>query len=280
MRPHSLILLALLLASFAAPGFTQDVPDGPEAQVLKEAAYEQNLGASLPERTTFIDHEGQLVQLPALIGDRPAIVVLGYYECPMLCSLVHDGLLNAIRPMEMEAGRDYSLISVSISPEEDATLAARQRQTFVQRYGRGDGSAIHFLTGSRQSISRLASTAGFRFARDPQTGLYSHAAGFFVVTPDETISRYFLGLEYDSVELEQALLTAQEGETGGLVEAILLRCFHYDPRQGKYGGLVMAGLRGGAVLTLLALGITMVLVSRRRRASHASSAAKEASATR
>lgn len=213
---------------------------------------EQRLEAQVRMDLTFTDEEGNQVQLGDYLGDRPAILALVYYECPMLCNLVLDGVEAVLDAMKFEVGEDFDVITVSIDPGETPELAAQKKASHLQRLGRdGAERGWHFLTGDEMGIDILASTVGFRYAYDPATDTYAHAAGIMVLTPLGQVARYYYGIEYIPRDVEFGLVEASAGRIGGLVDQLLLLCFAYDPSTGKYGLLIFRTMQFMATLMLL-----------------------------
>lgn len=260
--------LALLLAVTGAvregfPGST-----GPNAAVrpaaLDEVAFEQRLDAPLPLDATFRDETGREVRLGEYFGQRPVILTLVYYECPMLCSVILNGLLKSLERLTFDVGREFDIVTISFNPAETPELAAAKKRTYVERYGRpGAAAGWHFLTGEEAAIRRVTEAVGFRYAYVPERREYAHAAGIVVATPEGRVSRYFYGIEYPPRDLRLGLVEAAERKIGSPVDQFLLYCFHYDPKTGTYGAAVMNLMRLGGLLTVVLLG-AFVLVSRLR----------------
>ncbi|MFQ5350471.1 MAG: SCO family protein, partial [Thermoanaerobaculia bacterium] len=100
-----------------------------------------------------------------------------------------------------------------------------------------------------------------------ESGEFAHTAGLVLATPDGRIARQFYGVEYPPRDLRLGLVEASEGRIGGLVDQVLLYCFHYDPTIGKYSAMTMNMVRLGGVVTLAALaGFVLLMLWRERRA--------------
>ena len=191
MTAFAPILLAgcLLAAVTFPPAPPAPLDDGgttpPNAARLAAAArFDQKLGAAVPLDATFRDEAGRAMPLGAYLGQRPAILVLGYHECPMLCSLVLGGLVETLTEMRATTGKDFDLIDVSINPADTPAMADRQRRMYFKRYLR-DGADVgwHFLTSPDEGqVKRLADAVGFRYAYDPASKQISHASGFVLLT--------------------------------------------------------------------------------------------------
>ncbi len=255
------LLCALLLVTAA---FAHGEPPDPTAK----AGLEQKLNAQVPLSLTFRDETGQPVRLGNYFGSKPVILVLAYYDCPNMCTLVLNALLTSAQDLKFEAGKDFEIVVVSFNPRETATLAAAKKRSYTQRYGRPEGArGWHFLTGDEPAIEQLASSVGFRFALDPQTNQYAHPSAIMVLTPDGKVSRYFAGIEYPPKELRLALIAASNRRIGSFTDQLFLLCFHYNPLTGKYGLVIMRVIRIAGFLTVAALAILMTAMSRRDRVS-------------
>ena len=269
-RPASALgalCLALLLGRGAA-----GQPLNPA--VGSDIGIEQRLDQQVPLDLTFLDESGASVRLADLLGERPVILSLVYYECPMLCTQVLNGLLRSLRVVSLDLGEDFDVLTVSIDPRETAKLAAAKKQEYVGSYGRaGAAAGWHFLTGSQDQITRLAEAVGFRYEYDEETGQYIHATGIMVLTPAGKLARYFYGVEYSPKDLRFGLIEAAEERIGSAVDQVLLLCYQYDPATGKYGLVIMNSLRlaGGATVAITALFVIGWL--RRERRLRAAAAA-------
>jgi len=249
-------------ASAAPPSDARAQPGG----VLKDVGFDQNLDAQVPLTLPFRDGEGRQVRLADYFGRRPVLLVMGYKNCPMLCSQVLRELTRSLRPLDASIGKDFDIVSVSINPKEPPEQADAQRRIYLKQYNRpGSEGGWHALTGDESSIKQLARSIGFRYAYSERTGLYAHAAGFVLLTPAGRISRYFYGVEYPANELKPALARASESKIGSPIERLVLFCYDYDPTTGKYTFAIMNAIRVLGVATALALGSYLFVMVRRDR---------------
>ncbi len=257
--------LALLLAVslFAGGvGFAQNkVPEQ-----LRSVGIDQRLNNQVPLNLSFRDENGREVQLSRYFGSRPVVLSLVYYECPMLCTMILNGLLRGIRAVKLDVNEHYDIVTVSIDPRETPDLAAAKKKEYVKKYGRaGAGQGWHFLTGDEASIKRLADSVGFRYNFDEKSGQFAHASGIMILTPEGRLSRYLYGIEYSPTDLRLGLVEASAGKIGSPVDQVLLYCFHYDPSTGKYSLLIMKVIRSVGAATVVALGLFMFTMFRRDR---------------
>ncbi len=273
------ILLALPSLAQAPPPAAPRPSDGPARDsrpaILREVGIAQRLGSSLPLDAIFKDEDGRPVRLGAYFGNRPVILVLAYYNCPMLCTEVLNGLLGSLKTLSFDVGREFQVVTVSFDPDERPADAAAKKKAYLDAYGRsGAAAGWHFLTGPLASIERVTEAVGFRYAKDERTGQFAHAAAIYVATPDGRLSRYFYGIDYAPRDLRLGLIEASDRKIGTPVDALLLYCYHYDPTAGRYGAVVVNMLRVGGSLAVLILGGLVLGMLRRERRREAAAAGR------
>jgi protein SCO1/2 len=207
------------------------------------------------------------VQLGKHFGTKPVVLAFAYYECPMLCTQILNGLTTALSVLTESVGTEFDVVVVSFDPRETPTLAAGKKKAYIDRYGRpGSEHGWHFLTGDEASIRRVTDAAGFRYTWDPRTLQYAHASGIIVTTPDARLSRYFFGIEYAPRDLKFALIESSAGRIGNAIDKLMLYCYHYNPETGSYALVAMNTVRLGGAVTLVAL-IGFVAVALRKEQS-------------
>jgi len=267
-----LVALSLVLASAVvsaqgeAPGLrpAAALPSNAVPGVLGKIAFEQRLNEQLPLDLPFKDEAGRSVKLGDYFGRKPVVLAFVYYECPMLCTQVLNGLESALRVLNETVGREFDVVTVSFDPRETPVLAAGKKKAYLDRYKRASAEqGWHFLTGEQASIDALTKAAGFSFYWDEQTQQFAHASGIVVATPAGRLSRYFFGIDYSARDLKFALIESSSEKIGSLAERLLLYCYHYDPATGNYGFMAMRAVRLGGVVTLVAL-VGFMFVSIRR----------------
>jgi protein SCO1 len=266
-------LLALLLAP-AVPLRASQAPGSPPPESplplppIKDVGFAQKLGDAIPLDLLFRDEAGRNVRLSQYFGKRPVVLSLVYFNCPMLCGMTTDGLVRSVRALRFEPGIDYEILSVSFDPRETAETASEKKRTVMAQYGRKSGpGGWHFLTGDEASVAALTNAVGFRYVWDAEQKQFAHATGITLFTPQGRIARYFFGIEYPAKDLRLALIEASEEKIGNVVDQLLLLCYHYDPKAGRYTATVRNFVRAGGVITLLALVGFVTIMLRRERAS-------------
>ncbi len=250
--PRIACLVSVLILAWSVSAAQPGMPD---PNVFKEVGIDQKLNEQIPLDLKFRNEKGETVVLGEYFGSKPVIVSLVYYNCPMLCTQILNGMVETFRIINFTAGKEFEVVTVSIDPTEPSSLAAEKKAGYIEQYDRPQATdGWHFLTGDQESITRLADAVGFRYIYDDQTKQFAHASGIMVATPEGKLARYLYGIEYVAKDLTFSLMEAAENRIGSPVEKLLLLCYHYDPATGKYGLFVTNLLRGGGVLMLLILG--------------------------
>jgi protein SCO1/2 len=235
--------------------------------IFDQVGIDQKLGAQAPLGLNFRDESGQSVQLGTYFNQKkPVILALVYYDCPMLCNQVLNGMTSALQVLKFNAGKEFDVVAVSFDPRETPELALAKRKTYLDRYKRaGAESGFHFLTGQKDAIDALTRTVGFRYSWDDKSNQFAHASALILLTPEGKVAQYYYGIEYSPKDMRLGIIEASNEKLGNVADRLLLYCYHYDPMTGKYGALVMRMVRIGGILTMVVLGGFIVLSVRRER---------------
>jgi len=234
---------------------------------LRDVGIDQKLNQQLPLDLTFHDEAGQVVKLNQYFGQKPVVLAFVYYDCPMLCTQVLNGMLESFRVLPFTLGKEYDVVTISFDPRETPQLAEAKKKKYVgflpSKMQADANAGWHFLTGDADNIKQITDAVGFKYHYDESTKQFAHASGIMVATPQGKLSRYYYGISYSARDLRLGLVESAENKIGGPAEALLLYCYHYDPATGKYGAAVMNIVRAGGVLTILAI-LGMYIMFRRR----------------
>jgi protein SCO1/2 len=244
---------------------------------LQGVGFDQRLNQQVPLDAQFTDETGKSVRLGDYFGSKPVILVLAYYQCPRLCTLVLNGLVQGMLEMPLTLGKDFNVVTVSFDPREDWQLAASKKESYLRRYGHpGAEAGWHFLTGKEDQIKRLTEAVGFRYRFDPVQNQFIHASGIMILTPSGKISRYFYDVHYPGRDLRLGLVEASNNKIGSPVDQILLYCFHYNASVGRYTANIMNIIRLLGVGMMLAVCAFVVFLHRRHTRSVLAAAGVEA----
>ncbi|HUQ86654.1 MAG TPA: SCO family protein [Vicinamibacterales bacterium] len=263
------LMSVVVSAQGNAPSVRPDpaLPSNQVPDALSKVSFEQRLNEQLPLDLPFKDESGRAVKLGEYFGRKPVVLTFVYYECPMLCTQVLNGLESSLRVLTESIGKEFDVVTVSFDPKETPVLALAKKKAYLERYKRPEAEqGWHFLTGEQASIDALTKAAGFNYSWDEATHQFAHASGIVVTTPTGKVSRYFFGIDYAPRDVKFALIESSNEKIGTLAERLLLYCFHYDPAKGGYGFVAMRAVRIGGALTIVAL-VGFVFVSLRRDAN-------------
>lgn len=259
-----LLTVGIVLSS---AGHAQDQRAEPLPDELEGVGITEKLGAQLPLDARFVADTGDTITLQQYFdGQRPVVLNLGYYGCPMLCGLVTNGLLEALTSMDWLPGQEFEIVTLSFDPQESQTLAALKKHNYLEQLGRPEAAAgWHFLVGQEAEIKRVTGAAGFDYRWNDRLGQFSHAAVLIVCTPDGRVSRYLYGILFDPQTLRLSLVEAAEGKVGSTVDKIILFCFQYDATAGRYAPAARNLMKAGGLVMILVLGGVLTKFWRREK---------------
>ena len=281
-------LLAGWLLVVACAGVAAQSPPGPSSPLygarpssgnpstglpdaLQEVKIEQKLDQQLPLDLVFRDESGREVKLGQYFGQKPVVLAFVYYDCPMLCTQILNGMVSSFRVLPFQIGNEFDVVTISFDPRETPELAEKKKKVYVnylpEKMRAGAANGWHFLTGDQENIAKITDAAGFRYRYDEKTEQFAHASAIMVTTPHGKLSRYYYGIEYAPRDLRLGLIESSANKIGSPVEQLLLYCYHYDPATGKYGLVVMRVMRIAGVLTLLGIAAMLFLLKARNSMS-------------
>ena len=284
MKASGKVLLVIFWLAMAWADVPAQAPPGPSSPLygarpeagavssglpapLRDVRIEQKLNQQLPLDLTFRDESGRDVKLGDYFGRKPVVLAFVYYDCPMLCTQVLNGMVTSFRVLPFEIGKEFEVVSISFDPRETPALAQKKKKIYVdylpERMRADAANGWHFLTGDQANIGRITEAAGFHYRYDETTKQFAHASGIMLTTPAGKLSRYYYGIEYPARDLRLGLIESSANKIGSPVDQLLLYCYHYDPATGKYGAVVMNMVRIGGVLTMLAIGAMLLLLKAR-----------------
>jgi protein SCO1 len=269
------LLTAVVLITCALPAVAQMADPNSDRlpPQLGYVAIEQRLDQQVPLQLPFRDETGKTVLLTTYFQTgRPVLLSLVYFNCNMLCSQVLAEIAHSLGRLKFDAGKQFEVVTVSFDPRETPQMAAAAKAKYLAIYGRpGAERGWHFLTGSPSSIGALTNAVGFHYRWDAQTKQFAHATGIMLLTPEGHVAQYYYGARYFPSDLRLGLIQASHNRIGSLADEIVLYCYHYDPRTGRYGAILFRVIQVSGGFTVLTLGSLLAFLfwtdPNRRRAS-------------
>jgi len=259
-------MIALLLAALLVPETPRVAPGvgAPLPPALEEVGIDEHPGAEVPWQAVFTDPSGRAAPLRAFVsGRRPILLTLVYYRCPMLCNLVVGNLVQSLRRLDWQLGREYDALTVSFDPADTPADAAEKQRGYLQAMAHPQLGDWPFLVGREPDLRALLAAVGLRVYRDAATGQFAHVAAAFVLTPRGQVSRYLYGVDFSEQTVKLALFDAAGGRIGGTLERIILHCYSWDPASRRYGLFVKGFIRTGGLIVFVALAAALVRFWRR-----------------
>ena len=249
------LIIFFIISSFVYPQTLKT-----EFPAEKQIDVIENLGKYVPLDAEFIDEDGKVVKLASFFeSEIPTVLTLNYFECPMLCTLVLNGLAESLKNLTLNAGEDFQVITIDINPNEKTLFANQKKKNYVNGFGlQNIKDDWHFLTGDQVNIKKVADSIGYIYYYDNQRDEYMHPAAITLLSPEGKISRYLYGIEYPTKDLKLGLLEASEGKIGSTLDKIILYCYHYDPYKNTYTIFATNIMRLGGIFTIIFLGIMLV----------------------
>lgn len=245
------IVLLMVIFAMACVGMAAPLPPH---DLMHKVGFEQRLGSRIPLDLQLTDAHGRVETLGAWVGQRPVLLLMGYFHCPNLCDAVLQGLAHSVARAGLTAGKDVSVIFVSVDPRDTSSDAGQMQQMVAHMSGNRDINQWHFLIASSSTITTLADAVGYRYWYDPALQQYAHPAGVVVGTDTGQISQYLLGVSYPPTTLHDTIIAASRHTLGRIVDQLVLLCCGYDPTTGRYSITV------GKIMQWLGLGFTAALV--------------------
>jgi protein SCO1/2 len=231
---------------------------------LANVGIDQHLDTQISPDLAFRDETGRPVRIGDYFGNKPLILNLVYYRCPMLCNEVLAGLESSLRVLKFGVGKEFDVLTVSFDAADTPESATEKKAASLKRYKRdGADQGWHFLTGPQESIDALTKTVGFRYEFDPKIGQFAHSTAIMVLTPQGKIAQYYYGVEFPPKDLRLGLIQASQNKIGTLADQVILYCYHYNPATGKYGAIISRIIQLAGGVTILGIGTVVLILFRR-----------------
>jgi protein SCO1/2 len=226
---------------------------------LVDVGIEEHLGETVPMDARFKDETGKEVELASYFKPgKPVLLNFAYFQCPMLCNMVLNGMLEGMKKIDWTAGNEFEVVTISIDPRETPELAAAKKQSHIEALGKPEAApGWHFLTGDEKQIDKVANAIGFKYQYIKASNEYAHAAGVFTISPAGKISRYLYGVEFKKKDLRLALLDASEGKALSIGDKLVLFCYRYDANAKGYVLFARNFMKGGGYVVVACLALLL-----------------------
>ena len=251
------VSLAVLSSNFHAQAQLNREPEA-----LQDVGIIEHLGETIPLDTRFATSNGDSTSIGDLLEEgKPVILNPLYYDCPMLCGLVIDGVLNVANQLEWSPGKDYTILSFSIDPTENHELAAEYKERYYTQLEKPKtDNGWYFLTSNKSNIEKMITAVGFEVNEIEDTGEFAHTAAIIMLSPEGVITRYLYGIQYKAFDVRSALYESADGKIGSTLNKVIMYCYQYDPDTNSYAPIAINIMKIGGLVTLIILGIFLGLL--------------------
>ena len=227
-----LLLLTILPGTFALAKGTVNLPKASSGD-SSSIGIDEKLGSYVPLDLTFYDESGKPLRLKDILN-KPTVVTLVYYHCADVCNPLLSNVVDVLDRLQMEPGKDYSVITLSFDEKETPSVAFLRKKNYLAAFRRRfPEEAWKFLTGDSENIKKVTNAVGFRFKRVGDDFLHP-ASPIVALSSDGKIIWYLYGMSFLPFDLKMALTEASEGRVGFSKRKVLLFCYSYDPERRRY----------------------------------------------
>ena len=220
-------------------------------------------GARVPLDLPVTDaRTGLATTLGQALAGRPTLLLPVDYTCGNVCDPMVSMSADALAATGLAAD-DYALVLVGIDPRDDAAAARRMiRETL------GDRAAslrLQPLIATDAAVTRLTGAVGYTALFDAGTDSFAHPAAALLLAGDGRLARVLSPLALTGRDLRLALTEAGAGRIGGLTDRLALLCYGFDAVRGVYTPLIQRILAVAGIVTILAIGLLILVLTRLTR---------------
>ena len=252
-----LACLALLALTAIAPPARAQVAQKTIPEEAQGVEIVERFGQRVPTNLVFTEADAQPLAMAEVLADgKPVVLGLVYYDCPIVCPVVLQRMLESFNDLEYTLGDEYNVLVVSFDPTETPTHASSAKAQWTALYNRRSAKtddAWSFCVADQPTIDAITGAVGFKTNRLPD-GEYAHPVGITVLSPEGEVAAYFHGFDYPARDMKLAMLDASNGGVArSFGDRLLHYCYRFDPDAGSYTMHAMNVMRLGGVLTIIGL---------------------------
>ncbi len=206
-----------------------------------DAHFDDRLNKVVPPNLSFTNSTGDKVTLGHYFSaHEPVVFMMPSYKCKLDCAAEMHGLALAVSNMQLVLGKDFQVVTVSLSPhdtpEEARSAAARAWQGIPVSSKLLTG--WHTLVGDEKNVVLLAGNLGVHFVQDAAKRNFNNPTGVIITTGNGRIYRYIYGTQFMSTYLQSSIKAAADGKRGIPTEQMITYCYGYKSATGRIGRLL------------------------------------------
>ena len=237
-----LILLLITIINLSIQSYSQAKP-----YQFEDVGITTEINNTLSETIQFTDEFDKPVNLKDIINSKPTIINFVYLNCPLLCHLMLDGLLNVIQDSNYSLYDDYQIITISIDPKETNKNLRAYKKKYYEQLNIQNGWL--FLKGTQINIDKITEFFGYKYKYIPRTNDYAHPSVIFFY--NGKVANYIEGVTFDIKAFDYSLINIKPNKS--IKEKIVTYCYYFDPDTQTYSLLIFKVLRLFCLITVILL---------------------------
>jgi len=246
-----IVILFSLLNVLPVDAVPDNKPDSLEIGIV------DHLNEYVPDNILLVNEKGDTVNLKSII-DKPTVLCFVYFECPMLCTPLMNGLANVIDKSNMKIGKDYQVITIGFNVEEPLSLAIKKKKNYLEHMKTKEAAdGWRFFVSDSSNIARATNAFGFRYKR--AGNIFLHSATAIFISPQGKITRYLNGTYFLPFEFRLAIAESSKGVSGPTINKLLQYCYGYDVPSKRYA-LDVTNIGAGLILFVLLIIVGILIL--------------------
>lgn len=262
---HVTILFFLILLPALASAAEKPVTDSLEIGVI------EHLDEFVPENIMLINENNEKVELKKLIT-KPTVLTFVYFECPMLCTPLMNGLADVIDKSNMTIGKDYQVLTIGFNVAEPLSLAVEKKKNYLRemRTRQDAEKGWQFFISDSANIAKATNAFGFRY-KYAGNNVFLHSATLIFISPEGKITRYLNGTYFLPFEFKMAIIESSKGISGPTINKVLQFCYGYDSQANRYVLDITKVFGALMIVLVLIFGFFLIVkpMLKKRRIQHA-----------
>lgn len=228
---------------------------------FKDVGIDNSINAVIDNSITLTDEFDNEINLIDIINSQPTIINFVYLNCPLLCHLLLDGIVDVIKRSNYVVGSDYQIISISIDPKESNDNLQDHKKKYLNLINKQNGWI--FLKGTKENIEKLTNLFGYKYKYIKRTNDYAHPSALFFY--NNKLNNYIEGVTFDSNLYDYSIISTKSDTT--LKEKIITYCYYFDPDSQTYSLYIFRILRIACLITVVILSIMIINIIRKERSN-------------
>lgn len=197
-----------------------------------QVGFDEKQGQYADLNVKVVNEAGDTVLLKDVIN-KPTILNLVYYQCAGTCSPLMLGISKFIDEMDLQLGKDYEIVTISIDPAEKINLGINKKASYVSLMKKKEEAKNWlFFVSDSADIAKLTKSVGFNYEK--VNDQFVHPTGLIALAADGKIVRYLRGIDFLPFDIKITLVEAAKGKIGPSINRLLAVCYGYDSKGNQF----------------------------------------------